>query len=142
MKIGVCRGLDDFESIKCAAEAGLDYYECSFGSLVNFDDEKFQKCKAYLEENNLPCLVANGFLPGDLKVVGNNIDYDALNTYLDKGFERAKELGLKNSSFKNPHGLDEDGHYTSAYDLAKITAYALRNPVFKEIVSTKKMRTF
>ena len=99
MKIGVCRGLDDFESIKCAAEAGLDYYECSFGSLVNFDDEKFNECKAFLEENNLPCLVANGFLPGDLKVVGDNIDYDALNTYLDKGFERAKKLGVKKIVF-------------------------------------------
>lgn len=46
-------------------------------------------------------------------------------------------LGLKNTSLKNPHGLDEDGHYTSAYDLAVITNYALDNGVFKEIVSTK-----
>lgn len=49
------------------------------------------------------------------------------------------DLGLENTNFTNPHGLDEDGHYTSAYDLATITAYALKNPVFKEIVSTKKM---
>ncbi len=99
MKFGVCRGLDDFESIKIAAEVGLDYYECSFGSLANYDDEKFNKCKAYLEENNLPCIVANGFLPGELKVVGDNIDYEALNVYLDKGFERAKELGVKKIVF-------------------------------------------
>lgn len=49
------------------------------------------------------------------------------------------DLGLENTNFTNPHGLDEDSHYTSAYDLATITAYALKNPVFKEIVSTKKM---
>lgn len=48
------------------------------------------------------------------------------------------KLGLKNSHFMNPHGLDEEGHYTSAYDLARITAYALNNPTFKEIVSTKQ----
>lgn len=99
MKFGVCRGLDDFASIKAAAEVGLDYYECSFGSLANYDDKKFQECKAYLEENNLPCLVANGFLPGDLKVVGDSIDYDALSAYLDSGFARAKALGIKKIVF-------------------------------------------
>ncbi|MUT65525.1 D-alanyl-D-alanine carboxypeptidase family protein [Paenibacillus sp. NEAU-GSW1] len=51
--------------------------------------------------------------------------------------EKAEMIGLKNSQFKNPHGLDEDGHYSSANDLAKLTAYALKNPVFAEIVSTK-----
>ncbi len=48
-----------------------------------------------------------------------------------------ENLGLKNTHFKNPHGLDCNGHYTSAYDLAVITNYALNNKVFKEIVSTK-----
>lgn len=99
MKFGVCRGLDDFESIKIASEVGIDYYECGFGSLANYDDEKFNKCKDYLNENNLPCLVANGFLPGDLKVVGDSIDYGALSEYLDKGFERAKILGVKKVVF-------------------------------------------
>ena len=45
MKIGTCRGLDDFAAIKDAAEAGVDYYECGFGNLVNLDEEKFQICK-------------------------------------------------------------------------------------------------
>ena len=99
MKFGVCRGLDDFESIKIAADVGLDYYECSFGSLVNYDDEKINKCKSFLEECNLPCLVANGFLPGDMKVVGDNVDYDALDKYLEKGFERAKLFGIKKIVF-------------------------------------------
>ena len=99
MKIGVCRGLDDFESIKFASEVGVDYYECGFGSLANYDDEKFNRCKDFLIKNNLPCLVANGFIPGDMKVVGDNIDYDALSDYLDKGFERAKLLGVKKIVF-------------------------------------------
>lgn len=51
----------------------------------------------------------------------------------------AYSLGLNNTHFANPHGLDEDGHYTSAYDLAVMTSYALKNPVFKEIVSTERM---
>lgn len=49
----------------------------------------------------------------------------------------ALDLDLKNTHFANPHGLDAKGHYTSTYDLAIITNYALDNPVFKEIVSTK-----
>ena len=50
---------------------------------------------------------------------------------------KAKELGLVNSHFIVPHGLDNDGHYTTAYELAKMADYALNIDKFKEIVSTK-----
>ncbi len=52
--------------------------------------------------------------------------------------DRAQSIGLKNTSFKNPHGLDEDGHYTTARDLARLTAEALSNDTFKEISSSYK----
>jgi len=51
--------------------------------------------------------------------------------------EKARLLGLKNTSFRNPHGLDEEGHYSSANDLAVLSAYALQNETFQEIVKTK-----
>ncbi len=51
--------------------------------------------------------------------------------------EKALELGLKNSNFTNPHGLFEEEHYTSAYDLAVISAHALKVPKIREIVATK-----
>jgi len=54
--------------------------------------------------------------------------------------EKAAFLGLKHTQFKNPHGLDEEGHYSSANDLAKLTAYALKNDVFAEIVSTREKK--
>ena len=50
---------------------------------------------------------------------------------------KAREMGLTNSSFKNPHGLDADGHYSSAEDLATITCEAMKNELFAKIVSTK-----
>lgn len=56
--------------------------------------------------------------------------------FAEKMNEKAKELGLSNSSFKNPHGLDEDGHYSTARDMARLTAYCMENEDFKEIVST------
>lgn len=52
--------------------------------------------------------------------------------------ERARALELENTSFTNPHGLDAPDHYTTAHDLAIITAEALKNPKFKEISSTRK----
>ncbi len=49
-----------------------------------------------------------------------------------------KEKGLVNTKLKNPHGLPASDHYTTAKELALITAYALKNPIFSEIVSTKE----
>lgn len=51
--------------------------------------------------------------------------------------KKAKELGLKNSHFVTPHGLDEEEHYTTAYELALIADYALDNPKIAEVVKTK-----
>ncbi len=53
----------------------------------------------------------------------------------------AKQIGANNTHFVNPHGLHDDEHYTTAYDLALISAYAMRNPIFAEIVDTKKYKT-
>lgn len=51
--------------------------------------------------------------------------------------KKAEELGLKNTHFVTPHGLDNDGHYTTAYELAVLTDYALNNKKFANIVNTK-----
>lgn len=51
--------------------------------------------------------------------------------------KKAEELELKDTHFVTPHGLDEEEHYTTAYELAKITDYALKNEKFKKIVKTK-----
>ena len=52
----------------------------------------------------------------------------------------AQKVGACNSNFANPHGLDDENHYTTASDLAKITAYALENKDFAQIVSTKNIK--
>lgn len=51
---------------------------------------------------------------------------------------RAKELGLKNTHFVNPHGLTEANHYSSAHDLALLTRHALRNKIFADIVAARE----
>jgi len=51
--------------------------------------------------------------------------------------KKAREIGTVNTSFVNPHGLDADEHYTTAFDLALIAREAMKNDKFREIVSTK-----
>ena len=51
--------------------------------------------------------------------------------------QTAQKIGAKNSNFVNPHGLHDENHYTTAYDLALISCYAMKNETFREIVSTK-----
>lgn len=52
--------------------------------------------------------------------------------------EKAAMIGMSHTNFTNPHGLDDSNmHYSTAEDMAKLSAYALKNPVFRQIVSTK-----
>ena len=51
--------------------------------------------------------------------------------------KKAKELGLSDTNFVTPHGLDNENHYTTAYELALLTDYALDNKTFSKIVNTK-----
>ncbi len=58
-------------------------------------------------------------------------------SFVDLMNGKAQELGMADSNFENPHGLPNDNHYSSAYDMALLTAYAMKNITFREIVSTK-----
>ena len=48
--------------------------------------------------------------------------------------EKAASIGVHDSHFANPNGLTDPNHYTTAYDMAKIAAYAMKNPDFRDIV--------
>ncbi|WP_088010728.1 D-alanyl-D-alanine carboxypeptidase family protein [Gottfriedia acidiceleris] len=56
--------------------------------------------------------------------------------------EKAKEIGMSNTYFSNPSGLDQQGkeHYSSAYDMALLTRYAMQNPKYAKIAGTKVHR--
>ena len=54
--------------------------------------------------------------------------------------DKAHRLGLDGTHFENPHGLDSPNHYSTARDLAVLTAYAMKNPIFQQTVSTKTVR--
>ena len=58
--------------------------------------------------------------------------------FVEEMNEKAKTLNLKNTHFTNPIGLDDGEHYSSAFDLAILTKYALRFPAFRNTVKIKQ----
>lgn len=69
----------------------------------------------------------------------NTAGIDNFVTLMNK---KAKEIGMSNTIFNNPHGLDEDTqNYSTAYDMALLSSYAYKNEIFKEISGCKKWST-
>lgn len=68
--------------------------------------------------------------------VGNGID-----NFVNMMNEKAKKIGMRNTTFNNPSGLDEEkGNYSTAYDMAILTSYAMGIKEYKEIVKTKEYK--
>lgn len=62
-----------------------------------------------------------------------------LSAFVELMNETARKLGMTHSSFANPNGLDQEGHYATARDMATLTAYALENETFQRIVSSSSI---
>lgn len=61
---------------------------------------------------------------------------DSMEEFAELMNAKAAELGMTESSFKNAHGLDEEGHYSTAHDMAKLAAYCMGNEDFARIAGT------
>ena len=68
-----------------------------------------------------------------VRIAGSNADFAVLMN------KRAKEIGMTNSSFETPSGLDSENHYSTAYDMALLAREALKNDVFASICSQYSM---
>lgn len=64
----------------------------------------------------------------------------SVETFAEWMNELAREIGMTDSAFCNPSGLSQEGHHASARDLALLMSYAMRDPVFREITSSKTYR--
>ena len=68
--------------------------------------------------------------------VGGSVD-----EFINMMNTKAQEIGMKNTIFNNPSGLDQEkGNYSTAYDMALLTSYAMKNDEYKKIVSTKNYK--
>lgn len=66
---------------------------------------------------------------------------DGVDNFIKMMNDKATILGMKNSEFNNPSGLDQEkGNFSTAYDMAILTSYAMKNETYKKIVSTKKYK--
>ena len=63
----------------------------------------------------------------------------SVENFCGKMTEKAKELGAKDTVFVTPNGLDSGNHHSTAYDMALIARYALRNETFREIINTRSV---
>lgn len=77
------------------------------------------------------------------KVILKNKQADtkkAVNTFVNKMNEKVKELGLKDTHFKNPDGYDAEGQYTTAYDMGIISMEAIKYEIIREITGKDRTR--
>ena len=84
---------------------------------------------------------ANALADCAAKLANRSVTLEDGSTSYTAGFvemmnEKVQDLGCVNTNFVNPHGLYNDNHYTTAYDMYLITKYALQFDLFREIVST------
>lgn len=61
-------------------------------------------------------------------------------SFIQKMNRKAKELGMNNTHFVTPNGMHDPNHYSTAYDMAKLAAYCMRNTTFREVVKTETKR--
>ncbi len=89
---------------------------------------------------------AKALLYGMMLPSGNDAAYTVglhlggtIDNFADMMNNKAKKIGVYNTNFANPHGLDDENHYSTAYDMAMITRYALKNKYINEAVKTKSI---
>lgn len=97
MQIGCCCSLDQAEA---AHAAGFDYLECTLVSLLpEADEATFASIFARYQAAPLPVRACNVFLPGELKVVGPQVDGQRLRRYVETALARAQQIGIRLAVF-------------------------------------------
>ncbi len=118
---------------------------CSLDEMVTVTAEAYgtEGSSMYLELNEK--LSMRDLLYGLMLVSGNDAAAaiavhiaGSKEAFADVMNAKAAELGLTNTHFVTPNGLHDDEHYTTAYELAVISAYAMRNDTFRTIVSSRE----
>ncbi len=112
MKLGACLGWGDFSKYEFAKKCGLDFGETDFTDIALASDEDFNAFCENIKKLQFPVLAANHFLPGELNVVGRDVDNKALTEFLEKGFIRASKLGIQSVVFGSGRARSFDDDYT------------------------------
>ena len=92
-KFGICTSFRDKEKLLLAKKAGAEYIEANFCDLSKADDEAIKDFIAFSKAEHLPCYTANCMFPGELKLVGPEVNYTAIDEYLDNAGEKFAKIG-------------------------------------------------
>lgn len=90
IKLGICTGVEHIDEL---AKIGFDYIELGLARISELSDEEFEKVAQAVDASLIKAEAFNGMLPGTLKVVGDEVNAQAIHDYLDKAFARARRLG-------------------------------------------------
>lgn len=117
LKFGLCLSAKDHDKIRTLAKLGYDYVEINFTGLAEMADEELDAFLDVLKETGFSCEAANCFIPGSIKLTGDEVDYDVIKAFVSKGMERAERVGIKSVVFgsggarKIPEGFPRDKAY-------------------------------
>ena len=119
-----------------------EQYRFSNGTYVAITQDEVVKIKDLLYGTMIQSAddTANALADCAAKLANRSVALEDGSTSYTGGFvemmnEKAKEIGCINTNFVNPHGLHSENHYTTAYDMALITRYALSTPNFQQYFS-------
>lgn len=96
MRLGICAGV---ESMERAARMGFDYIECALNSIALMPEQAFAALAARVGDFPLPMAACNCFLPGDIRVTGDQASAELQRAYLDVALSRAAALNVKTVVF-------------------------------------------
>ena len=92
MLFGVCTGYKNAEFVK---KCGYDFLEMSLNEVSAMSDEEFEICVKSLKEADIKALAFNCFFPGDIKLVGPDMNLNVISDYTKKAIKRASVLGAE-----------------------------------------------
>ena len=131
--IVVIENVDDIENTRVTIKKDvLDKLKGTGSSVANLE--------AHIGKTmSVKDLLYSMMVPSDNDAAMTLADYvggGSIDKFVDMMNDKAKELGLKNTHFKNPDGLHDEDHYTTARDMYTMASYALKLPYFEEITNT------
>lgn len=119
---------------------------CDLNEVINVPDSVAWVGGSTLGLKKGDTITAYNLLVGMLLPSGNDAAYTTgmyiggtIEKFAEMMNAKAKQIGALNTNFKNAHGLDEEGHYSTAYDMALITSYALKNETINKIVGSTSL---
>ncbi len=125
MKVGICG--DILRTYEGAAATGADYFETGFSRVATLGNEEYLQLCDVVNKKGFPILSANGFLPGEMILVGEKaVSNDALSEYLEKAFERNTAIGVKTVVWGSgatriiPEGFDKDKAHEQLLNAGKL----------------------